>query len=173
MRFIHFQVALAHTDCRGELIGIQFQCLEAVICGIIELASLKEGDGSLVPGFREERVFVDQFSEAIIADPVRMALAERVEVRHDPAITAKGREFRHSVRVEVWLKDGKKLEHTAEAARGTEQRFASDAQIVDKFEKLASHVLPAKQVSAIRDAVLGLDKLEGTSTLLRLLTGVS
>src|SRR5215216_2876257 len=48
----------------------------------------------------EGDVFVDQFSEAITADPRRMAMAERVEVRHDPAITARGASFRHMVRVE-------------------------------------------------------------------------
>ncbi len=117
----------------------------------------------------EGDVFVDQFSEAIVADPARMALAERVEVRHDPAITARGREFRHTVRVEVWLKDGTRLEQTAEAARGSEQRFASDTQIVEKFEKLASHVLPARQATALRDAVLGLEMLEDATGLVRLL----
>src|SRR6266581_627462 len=32
--------------------------------------------------------FVDQFTEDKVADPARMALAERVRVEHDPAITA-------------------------------------------------------------------------------------
>src|ERR1700690_1811800 len=35
----------------------------------------------------EGDVFVDQFSEAVVADARRMALAEKVEVLHDPAIT--------------------------------------------------------------------------------------
>ncbi len=43
--------------------------------------------------------FVDQFSETIVADKARMALAEHVQVCHDAAITARGSKFRHMVRV--------------------------------------------------------------------------
>ena len=45
--------------------------------------------------------FVDQFTEAKVADRERMALAEKVEVHHDQDITARGAKFRHMVRVEV------------------------------------------------------------------------
>src|SRR5258705_10257864 len=43
----------------------------------------------------EGDVFVDQFTEETVADRNRMELSERVEVRHDPAITARGARFRH------------------------------------------------------------------------------
>ncbi len=102
--------------------------------------------------------FVGQFDESAVADPKRMALADKVEVRHDADITAKGSKFRHMVRVEVHLNDGARMERTLEYARGSERNFASEALVVEKFEKLASRALPAKQVSAIRDAMLGLEK---------------
>ena len=88
-----------------------------------------------------------------------MALAEIVEVRHDDAITAKGAKFRHMVRVEVELKGGERMACTKEAARGSEKNFASAADIVQKFEKLAVHALPLAGVEALRDAVLGLETL--------------
>ncbi len=113
--------------------------------------------------------FVAQFSEDRVADPARMALASRVEVLHDPAITAKGREYRHMVRVEVVLTDGTRLERTVEAARGSERAFASDADIVAKFEKLARCVLPEARCAALRDAVLGLEALADAETIARLL----
>src|SRR5258705_13150617 len=47
--------------------------------------------------------FVDQFRESIVADPKRLALAEKVEVRPDAGTSAKGTKYRHSVRVEVAL----------------------------------------------------------------------
>ena len=50
--------------------------------------------------------FVDQFTEAAVADPGRMALSKKVEVVEDPAITARGARFRHMVRVDVHLRDG-------------------------------------------------------------------
>src|SRR3954462_4531369 len=46
-------------------------------------------------------VFVDQFTEDKLTDPARMALAEKVSVVHDPAITARGSKFRQMVRVEI------------------------------------------------------------------------
>lgn len=120
----------------------------------------------------EGDVFVDQFTEAIVADPARMALAAKVEVVEDPAITALGSRLRHTVRVEVYLRDGTRLEETAEAARGSEQRFATEAAIVEKFTKLASHTLPPSQVSALRDTVLDLPKLESAAALARLLVRI-
>ena len=98
-----------------------------------------------------------------------MALAEKVEVRHDPEITARGAKFRHTVRVEVRLKDITKLEHTVEAARGSEQKFATEAEVVEKFEKLAQKALPRAQVERLRDAMLALEKLEDAAELARLL----
>ena len=117
----------------------------------------------------EDDCFVDQFTEDKVADPARMALADLVEVRHDPAITAKGPKFRHLVRVEVYLKDGTKMERTVEYARGSEKKFASAAEVVEKFEKLATHVLPRPRVERLRDAVLELEFLTDAAQLARLM----
>ncbi|ALM84044.1 MmgE/PrpD family protein [Bordetella sp. N] len=113
--------------------------------------------------------FVDQFTEDKVADPDRMRIAEKVHVAEDPEITAKGSKFRHMVRVEVTLRDGKHMTRTVEAGRGNEKNFASENDIVEKFDKLATHVLPRGHVEEIRDCVLGLDKLEDSSALPRLL----
>ena len=114
-------------------------------------------------------VSVDEFSEATVADPARMALAERVETVEDPAITARGAKFRHAVRVEVQLRDGTALETSVEAQRGSETRFAAASEVVEKFEQLARHRLPAPQVEALRDAVLDLDALSDAAELAHLL----
>ncbi len=103
--------------------------------------------------------FVDQFTDDVVADPARIALAGKVEVRHDPAITARGANYRHLVRVEVTLRGGKRLNCTREAARGSEKSFAGAGDIIAKFEKLAIHALPEARVAELRDAVLGLEKL--------------
>src|SRR3954470_16323914 len=73
----------------------------------------------------EGEVFVDQFTEDKLADPARMALAQKVSVVHDPAITARGPKFRQMVHVEIFLIDGTRLERTREASRAKES-FASD-----------------------------------------------
>jgi 2-methylcitrate dehydratase PrpD len=103
---------------------------------------------------------VEQFTDAAVADPKRMALAERIEVKADPAITAKGASYRHAVRVEVQLRGGERLECAKEAPRGSERNFAARADIIAKFEKLAAHGLPPARAAELRDAVLGLEKMQ-------------
>jgi len=88
-----------------------------------------------------------------------------VDVREDKAFTAKGSKFRHLVRVEVHLRNGKIMERTVEAGRGNEHNFASEADVVEKFEKLAGHVLPRTKVEQLRDAMLSLEKLQDAATL--------
>lgn len=117
----------------------------------------------------EGDAFVDQFTEASVSDPARMALAERVEVRHDAVITAKGGKFRHMVRVEVYLKDGTRLGETVEAPRGSEDKFASEADVVDKFRKLARNALPDAQVERIAETVLDLENVPDSRALVALL----
>jgi 2-methylcitrate dehydratase PrpD len=112
---------------------------------------------------------VDQFTEDKVADPERMAHAEKVEVHHDPEITAKGAKFRHMVRVELHLKDGTRMERAVEAPRGSEQKFGTEADIVEKFEKLAAKALPRPRGEELRDAMLGLEKLSDASRIARLL----
>ncbi|MBI4196173.1 MAG: MmgE/PrpD family protein [Betaproteobacteria bacterium] len=113
--------------------------------------------------------FVDQFTEAKVADPMRMALAGKVEVHHDRDITAKGAKFRHMVHVEAHLTDGAVMKRTVEAPRGSEKKFASAAEVVEKFEKLAVKALPGSQVGRLRDAMLNLEQLADAGELARLL----
>jgi len=115
-------------------------------------------------------VFVDQFDDQQIVDPARMALSEKVIVVEDPDITSRGAKYRQMVRVEVFLKDGTVLKETVEAPRGSEERFASTEDVVEKFNKLAGHTVPAAQVVSIRDAVLNLEKLPDAGQLARLMT---
>jgi aconitate decarboxylase len=117
----------------------------------------------------EGEVFVDQFTEAKLTEPRRLALAEKIEMVHDPAITAKGPKFRHMVRVVVELKDGTKMERSAEISRH-KKTFATDGEVIAKFDKLAAKVLPASRVEQLRDAVLGLDQLNDAARVAGLLT---
>jgi aconitate decarboxylase len=113
----------------------------------------------------EGDVFVDQFSEAAVADPRRLLVAEKVEVHHDPAITARGAHFRHMVRVEVQLTDGTRLAETVEAPRGSEQKFASEQDVLVKFRKLTSRVLTETQSQQIAELVLAADTLRDIGAL--------
>ena len=62
------------------------------------------------------------------------------------------------VRVEVHLKDGTRMEETVEAPRGSESSFASQADVVAKFLKLAAHAVPTPAAERIVDLVLSLER---------------
>jgi 2-methylcitrate dehydratase PrpD len=109
--------------------------------------------------------FVDQFKEELVADPTRMALAKKVRVQHDEAITKQGSKHRHKVHVQVELNDGTLLKTTVESGRGSEHNFASEADIVSKFLFLANKALPSSQSEKLCDTILNLEKLDDVKKL--------
>jgi 2-methylcitrate dehydratase PrpD len=117
----------------------------------------------------EGDVSVDQFTPDAIHDAARIALTRRIEVVHDPAITALGSAHRHKVRVDVHLRDGVVASETREVARGSEQAFAGADDIVGKFRTLTQAKLPAARQQALIDAVLGLETLANAKQLAELL----
>jgi aconitate decarboxylase len=117
----------------------------------------------------EGDVFVDQFTEEAVHDRARMELSKKVQVVHDPAITALGSKFRHKVSVDVHLRDGSVHTETHEAPRGSEHSFAPGADIIEKFRKLTRVVMPRSQQDSLIDAVLGIDDLTDSKQLIGLL----
>ena len=114
-------------------------------------------------------VFVDQFTEAKLADPDRMRIAGKVAVAEDPDITARGARYRHMVHVTVTLHDGTTLKETVEAPRGSEQSFATPDDVIAKFTKLASRRIAPAQVDAIIARVMTAEYLENAASLAHLL----
>ena len=117
----------------------------------------------------EGDVSVDQFGPDAIHDAGRIALSQKVEVVHDPQITALGSAFRHKARVDVHLTDGSVHSETREAPRGSEQSFASEGDIVGKFKTLTRGRLAPQRQQALVDAVLGMDELKNAKELVELL----
>jgi aconitate decarboxylase len=107
----------------------------------------------------EGDVFVDQFTAVAVDDKRRIELSKKISVVHDPSITSRGSNYRHMVRVDVYLKNGVKLEQTVEAPRGSEASFASQADILGKFKKLTTHVVSDAKADEIVNLVLGAEKL--------------
>jgi len=114
----------------------------------------------------EGDVFVDEFTPECVDDAARIELSRKVEVVHDPAVTALGAGARHKVGVEVHFRDGSVERETREAPRGSEQSFASADDIAAKFRKLTKATMTAKQQDSLIDAALGLDKLPDSRTLI-------
>jgi 2-methylcitrate dehydratase PrpD len=113
--------------------------------------------------------FVDEFDAGCIENATRIALSHKVNVVHDPAITALGAAYRHKVRVEVHFRDGSVERETREAPRGSEQSFASIDAITEKFRKLTRRVMTVGQQDALVDAILRLEELPDSRTLTDLL----
>ena len=149
------QVTVDHAGWAYEPSGLTAAQLNLAFC---VATLLIEGDA-----------FVDQFTPDCAADPARLALAAKVKVVHDPAITALGAAFRHQVRVEVHLRDGTVERETREAPRGNEQSFASADDIIAKFRKLTRGVIDGAPQHALIDAVMRLDELPDARMLIALL----
>jgi aconitate decarboxylase len=113
--------------------------------------------------------FVDQFTPDCVNDRTRVELSRKVRVVHDPAITALGAAHRHQVRVEVHFRDGSVEHEIRDAPRGSEQDFASEAQIVDKFRKLTRAAMAEQQQNALIAAVLRLEQLPDSTAMIALL----
>lgn len=110
-------------------------------------------------------VFVDEFTPEAVHDESRIALSRKVEVVHDPAITALGSRFRHKVRVEVHFTDGSREEETREAPRGSEQSFAGPDEIVEKFRKLTRSTMQPSQQDEVIGIVLGMEEIDDMARL--------
>jgi aconitate decarboxylase len=107
----------------------------------------------------EGDAFVAQFTEDKVTDPARIDLSRRIEVVEDPEITALGPRYRHKVRVEVRHKNGEIHEQTVEAPRGSEQKFASEEDVIDKFRKLAGTRMKDSQIDHIIELVMNAERM--------------
>ena len=105
----------------------------------------------------EGDVFVDQFEPEAFTDATRMELSKKVEVVHDPAITALGSKFRHKVSVDVHLKDGTIERETRELPRGGEDAFAPAPDIIEKFKKLSRATMSETQQADLIDMILNME----------------
>jgi 2-methylcitrate dehydratase PrpD len=113
--------------------------------------------------------FVDQFTPDCVNDRSRIELSRKVQIIHDPAITALGAAHRHQVRVEVHFRDGSVEHETRDAPRGSEQNFASETQIIDKFRKLTRAAMAEEHQTALIEVVLRLEQLPDSGTMIDLL----
>ena len=117
----------------------------------------------------EGECFVDQFTEIMVNNKERINLAKKVHVHHDQAITAKGSKYRHMVHVQVNLKNLEVLEITVEAPRGSEHHFATEADIIHKFNILASKTLAQKQIDQLIESILYLENLDDAGRIVDLM----
>ncbi|MDC1383774.1 MmgE/PrpD family protein [Candidatus Puniceispirillum sp.] len=117
----------------------------------------------------EGDVFVKQFKPDCVENKARIDLSRRVEVLHDPKITALGAKFRHKVTVEVHYKNGALETETREAPIGSEHSFGSEADIVRKFVKLTDGLMTSRAQKAVVESMLNLEDLDNAGKLVGLI----
>ena len=100
-----------------------------------------------------------EFADAAAADPGLLALAGRIRPVADPALGIP------EARMRVRLRDGRVLDETVRAARGTPGQPVSRQDVEDKFRRLAGVVLPAAQVGRLLEALRQLAALPDVGTL--------
>ncbi len=86
-----------------------------------------------------------QFADAVVRDPVVMALRDKIDAKPDAAI----RKLEARVRME--LADGRVLEKHVEHALGSTVRPMTDADLEDKFRGLVAGVIPDTQAKQLID----------------------
>ena len=149
------QVTMDHVGWRYEPQGLTSAQLNLPYC---VATWLLDGD-----------VFVEQFTEDKVHDAERIRVSRKVAVQEDPAITARGKAFRHMVRVVATLADGTVMEETVEAPRGSEHSFAAAEDVIAKFRKLAGTRLPGDQVEQIIDGLMNAETLTNAADFVALL----
>jgi len=115
------------------------------------------------------RVGLDTYAAERLAEPARLALAERVVHEIDPDSPFPRGGFPGWVRVR--LRDGRTLEARAPDGRGSVARPLPPEAIVEKFRDNAGRALAAARVAEIERAALSLDALADVRVLAALCRG--
>jgi 2-methylcitrate dehydratase PrpD len=122
-------------------------------------AALASGDGRLDPGqMTAPRIF--DATVLHLADKVTMAVDGSLEARFPAEALA---------RVVIYGADGSRFESGICGARGDPDDPLSDAELTDKFNRLASAHLAADRVDALRGACWGCAELDDVRWLVTLL----
>jgi 2-methylcitrate dehydratase PrpD len=102
-----------------------------------------------------------EFSDAMVRDPVVMALRDRVDAVVDPSIA------KDQARVAIRLKDGRALERFVEHAVGSVANPMTDVQLEAKFVALARGILPDDRVARLMALCRDAERLDDAGEIAR------
>jgi aconitate decarboxylase len=116
-------------------------------------------------------VFIDQFDEGRLSDPVILALVPRISFLHDPELDRGGATKRHAVRIEALRKDGSVLSTEVEQRRGSPDRPLGAAEVEHKFRRLAAVVLSPRDTEEAVGLVATIEHKNHLARLIGLIGG--
>lgn len=110
----------------------------------------------------------ESVGDKALADPAVVSLRHRVHVMEDEAMTAKTPALRPA-RVTLRLNDGRSATHEVDSHRGDFNNPFTEAELHDKFRRLAGEVLTAEGVTLLEDAVFRIEDIPDTWDLVFIL----
>jgi 2-methylcitrate dehydratase PrpD len=113
---------------------------------------------------------VQSFTMDKVQDAETLALAQRVTVREDPAMTAQLPDKRPA-RVTIQLKDGRTLSAETQSNRGDWADPYPPGEIHYKYQSLTARLWSADQAEAVWDAIETLPDAPDTSALFTRISG--
>ncbi len=114
------------------------------------------------------RLGISEVSEAALKDDRILRLSERVELVEDPSFTERFPAERLA-RVEIETTNGRMLDSGAVEARWKSTDPPTDAELRDKFHRLACSGIPESRATAIEEAVWQCADLSDAATFVNLL----
>lgn len=112
---------------------------------------------AIVKGAAGER----EFSDALVRDPVIVALRDRVTATVDPSVGEA------QVKIAITLKDGRRLEKSVDKVIGSLENPLSDAAIEAKFLDLSSGILTPAQARKMIDLCWNAENLANAGDIAR------
>jgi 2-methylcitrate dehydratase PrpD len=109
---------------------------------------------------------VENFTWDAVRDERVQAMAKRVFVTEDKAMTARLPQYRPA-RVDVCLRDGRTLSAIVETNRGDDQDPYSRDELVGKYFSLAGRVWTHEVADEVRKKVLGLADVDNVASVMR------
>jgi 2-methylcitrate dehydratase PrpD len=108
---------------------------------------------------------VHSFTSDAVANPTILALARKVTVREDPAMSAKLPDLRPAT-VTITLANGDVLEASVETNRGDWQDPYTPAQIKEKYLSLTTRIWSDEKAEDVFAAIMNMDNATAPSTFI-------
>lgn len=152
------QIATEHDLRSADIESVELTVAPLVmdLCGKRGITKGLEGKFSVVHGAAlglvRRKAGLDDYTDEAVMDPDVKRVREATVARPDKAVTEDG------VRVEVRLRDGRRLTKTLEHSLGNLKRPMTDQHLTEKFLDQAKLVLPEAQVRKLIDRTWQIDK---------------
>jgi aconitate decarboxylase len=118
---------------------------------------------------RDGQVFAEQYADDKLADPATLALIQRMQIVHDPALDEGGVAKRHASRVEASLTSGETLSVSTEQRRGSSHRPLTQDEIIGKYRLMTANVIGSGASEELLQLVLSIETQPDVNGISRLL----